>query len=88
MSKKKETSNGKAVINVRKISGKEEWYLVLNINHLKGDDRSAMKKEEYLDMKITTPLFDKTAPPIRVFKDGTKQYSPIRDSRGVIICMR
>ena len=86
MSKKKETSNGKAVINVRKISGKEEWYLVLNINHLKGDDRSAMKKEEYLDMKITTPLFDKTAPPIRVFKDGTKQYSPIRDSRGVIIC--
>ena len=32
MSKKKETSNGKAVINVRKISGKEEWYLVLNLN--------------------------------------------------------
>lgn len=85
MNPKKGNNNGKAVINLRKIRGKEEWYLFLEISHLKTSNGTSDNSGENLNMTITTPVFDKSTP-VRVRKDGTEIYAPIRDSRGVIIC--
>lgn len=85
MNPKKGNNNGKAVINLRKVRGKEEWYLFLEISHLKTSNGTSDNSGENLNMTITTPVFDKSTP-VRVRKDGTEIYAPIRDSRGVIIC--
>ncbi len=83
---KKKINNAKAVINLRKLKDIEEWALVLEVlRYQEHDYDDPTHKVEYLDMTITTPLFDKSAP-VKVSKNGVESFAPIRDSRGIIMC--
>jgi len=82
---KRELYNTRVTVKLRKSDYRKEWYLYLEAYPVRGKGDAKLRRREYLNRTVTTPIWDKKRT-ARTSADGTVTYKPKRDVNGIILC--